>query len=217
MKIKIFLLLLLFIFVTPVFAEVRMVRPTIQARKEVREEVKERIAAKVRIILNRSTIRTIEGQTLTVENDGKTYTVLTGKFDTCTTQYRRKFWGTSGLDEMSVGDSVNVLGYWQDESQTNINACLVRDISVQRRFGVFFGEILSVSETGFVMSTVSEKRANQTVTLSANTTLINRREQKISLNDLQVGHKVRVHGLWNNQLNTITEVKKVKDFSLPTK
>ncbi len=220
--------------VSPVFAESKVelkVQNRIQTRQTIREEVKtfkeevkDKIASKVgeikkflgvRTTLSRATIKSINGAVITVDKDGKSYTVNTGTFDKCSTQYRRRFWGKGSLSEMVTGDSVNVFGLWTDENKTAVNACLIRDISIQKRFGVFFGEVRSVSSTGFVMSTVSEKRADQTVSISSSTKLINRKEQTISQGDIQVGHKVRVSGLWDNQANTVTEVTKVKDFSLP--
>ena len=37
----------------------------------------------------------------------------------------------------------------------------------------------------------------------------------MSYTDVQVGHRVRVKGLWDNKLNKITEVTQVKDFTIP--
>lgn len=149
--------------------------------------------------------------TLTVEKDGKSYTVnLDSK-----TQLRRRFWGKAELSEFSVGNTVNVIGHWTDDTHTAINAKLVRNISIQKRFGVFFGEVKSILSGGWVMSTKSENRADQTVTVSSSTKLENRKGETMTQTDVKVGHKVRVKGLWDRTLNTITEVTNVKDFNLP--
>lgn len=148
---------------------------------------------------------------LTIEKDGKTYTVnISDK-----TQIRRRFWGKATLAEFRIGDTVNVIGLWTDETHTAINATLVRDISIQKRFGVFFGDVKSLNATGWVMSTESEKRADQTVTVSSQTKLVNRKEEAIVKSDIKIGDRVRVKGLWDKALNTVTEVTHVKDFSLP--
>ena len=103
--------------------------------------------------------------TLTIEKDGKSYTVnLDSK-----TQLRRRFWGKAELSEFSVGNIVNVIGQWTDDTHTAINAKLVRNVSIERRFGVFFGEVKSLLSGGWVMSTKSEKRADQTVTVTSST------------------------------------------------
>lgn len=199
-----------------------------EARKEVREERKdllETIRARVnsktgevkdflgagRAAIGSGTITAMTDTTLTVEKDGKTYTV---NFD-ANTQIRRRFWGKSELSEFSVGNVVNVIGHWADDAHTTINAKLIRNISIQKRYGVFFGEVKSLTSGGWVMSTKSDKRADQTVTISASTKLVNRRQETITQADVKVGHRVRVKGLWDRSQNTVTEVVQVKDFSLP--
>lgn len=149
------------------------------------------------------------GTTLTVTKDGKTYTVLTDD----KTQLRRRFWGKATLDEMQTGDTVNVHGKWTDDAKTTIQATLVRDLSIQKRFGVFFGTVTSLTSNGWVMQTI--KRGSQTVTVSPSTRFVNRRGEVINQSDIAVGHRVRVRGLWDSKANTIGEVTHVKDFSLP--
>ena len=58
-------------------------------------------------------------------------------------------------------------------------------------------------------------RGSQTVTIDSITKLFDRKQSTIQQAAIVVGHKVRVHGLWNNTAKTITEVTVVKDFSLP--
>ncbi len=199
-------------------------RNLVEERKDFREDVRERVASKVaavkamfkaRISFGSGKLTAISGTTLTVEKNGKSYTVLTGTFEKCTTQFRRRFWGSSALAEFTVGDSVNVAGRFQNEEKTIIEACVVRDISIQKRFGVFVGEVTSLLSNGWVMNTVGEKRADQTVTVSSSTKYTNRKEQPIVKTDIKVGDRVRVKGLWNSSNNTVTEVKHVKDYSLP--
>ena len=130
------------------------------------------------------------------------------------THFRRKFWGKSNVSEISVGDSIDVVGRWANEGKTEINAVLIRNLSIQKRFGVFFGTVKSITDTGFIMTTI--KRGEETVTLDS-AKLINRKGTVITASDIQIGHKVRVRGLWDSANFTITEVAEVKDFSLPVK
>ena len=140
------------------------------------------------------TLSVKSGNTLTVTSGASSYSVLVDG----NTQLRRRFWGKATLDEMSVGDSLNVIGKWTDDVHSTIQAKLVRDSSIQKRFGVFVGTVTSLTGTGWIMSTIN--RGPQTVTATQSAVL--------------VGHKVRVRGLWDNKLNTITEVSHVKDYSL---
>jgi hypothetical protein len=150
-----------------------------------------------------------DASSITVDNGGTNV-----KVDVATnTHFRRKFWGTSDINEISVGDSVNVIGKWANEGKTEINAVLIRDLSIQKRQGVFFGTVKTITDTGFVTTTI--QRGDETVTLDSTTKLINRKGQTITTSDIQVGQIIRVRGMWDSTNFTITEVTEVKDFSLP--
>lgn len=160
------------------------------------------------IIIN-ATLTAKNGTTLTVSKENKQYTVLTDS----NTKLRRRFWGKAILDEFQVNDNLQIYGTWTDDTKTTIQAKLIRNTSIQKRFGVFFGTVQSLTSNGYVMTTIV--RGNQTVTVGSTTKFVNRREQTITQSDIIVEHKVRVKGLWDNKNNTITEVTQVKDFSLP--
>jgi len=179
--------------------------PGLQKQQEKRLE---KFAGK-KVAIGAGEVIVKDGTTLTIQKDGKAYTVLTDE----KTKFRRRFWGKSSLDEISVNDLILVIGKWTNEEKTEIRAVLIRNLSVQKRRGAFFGKVKSVSATGFVMETA--KREDQTVTLDSATKLVNRKMETITLNDIKVGHRVRVKGLWDNENHTITEVKQVKDFSIP--
>lgn len=150
-----------------------------------------------------------DSTSITVDNGG-----VSVKVDIASnTHFRRKFWGTSDINEISVSDSVNVIGKWVNEGKTEINAVLIRDLSIQKRQGTFFGTVKTITDTGFVMTTI--QRGDETVTLDSTSKLINRKDQTIASSDIQVGHRIRVRGLWDSSNFTITEVAEVKDFSLP--
>ncbi len=162
----------------------------------------ERVATlpgELRIKIDAGTLTAKNGTSLTVTKDSTTYSVTTD----ANTQLRRRFWGKATLDEMNPGDSVNVIGKWTDDTKTTVLAKLVRDLSIQKRYGVFFGTITAVSGNTWTLNSVN--RGVQTVTVSAST-------KKVNVND-----RVRIRGLWDSKLNTITEVTAVKDYSLPVK
>lgn len=196
----IFILLFLAVFsVRPVWAERVATRPAMLRRLTV---------AELRVRIDGGTLTAKNGNTLTVTKDGVANSVLVDS----NTQLRRKFWGKATIEEMSVGDSINVLGKWIDDSKSTVQARLVRDLSIQKRFGVFIGTVTSLSP--FIIDT---HRGAQTVTFLAATKFFNRKGETIRQAEILVGHRVRVRGLWDNKLNTITEVTQVKDYSLPLK
>lgn len=181
-----------------------------QIKKNIVQEVKDKLKNLRFGARFNGTLLAIDGNTLTVAaNNGNTYTV----FVSDKTQLRRRFWGQAQLAEFSVGDKLNVIGKWKDDAKTQVDAQIIRNSSIQKRFGVFFGNITSKSDSNFVMQTIS--RGTQTVFFDSSTKFVNRRGEGMSYADVQVGHRVRVKGLWDNKLNKIIEVTQVKDFSVP--
>ncbi len=159
--------------------------------------------------IKHGTVTAINGTTLTVQtvNSG-TISVLTDS----NTKFRRHFWGDSNISEISVGDWVNVKGNWTDDAHTTLQATWVRDGSIAKKFGTFFGSLTSKSDTSFVMQ--SDSRGTQTVYFDSNTAFKNASGGAITYADIQVGNRVKVKGMWDRKLRKITEVSYVKDLSL---
>ncbi|MBI3887887.1 hypothetical protein HY310_02360 [Candidatus Microgenomates bacterium] len=131
-----------------------------------------------------------------------------------TTVLLRKFGGKSNLTEFNVGHQVGILGKWTDTTKTTLNARVIRNVSIQKRHATFVGTVQSVSPTGFVLQPV--QRPVQSVTVTTKTRYVDRREKSISFSSIVSGQKVRVSGLWDSQLNTITNAGLVKDYDLPS-
>lgn len=132
---------------------------------------------------------------------------------TANTVILRRFGGKSNLKEFSVGDEVQVLGKWTSTTQTAVDAKLVRNSSIQKRRGTFVGAITGVTDTGFTFQPLS--RPTQTASVSAATKHVDRTMRPIAKASILAGHKVQIKGLWDNKLNTISEISLIKDFSLP--
>ena len=128
------------------------------------------------------------------------------------TQLLRKFGGKSLLSEYSVGDEVVVFGKFTDDTKLVIDAKIIKNNSIQKRWGAFFGKVTVLNSGNFVMTTI--ERGTQTVYFGTSK-FVNRKEVSISYSDIKVGDKVRVKGVWDKTLNKINEVNQVKDFSLP--
>lgn len=168
-----------------------------------------------RSVISKGTIESITGSTLngatfTISKDGKTYTVTTDD----KTQFHRRFFGKiANLSEIQKGHVVTVVGKWTNDERTSMQAVNFRDISIQKRFGVFFGNVLTIN--GNVITMQSKNRGTQTVTVGSTTRFVNRKEETIAQTDIKVGQRIRVKGLWDSANNTVTEVTQVKDFDLP--
>lgn len=221
------------ILITPVSAEELTVTPVNnnrfkiknELRKEIKELREENKEQKKNLIDNlkdkvqdfKDTLAKIingeitanSGNTLTVNKDGKSYTINVNS----NTLLKRHFWGNATMPEMSVGNKVNVWGKYANDAKTVIDARMIRNTSIMKRFGAFIGTVTSIDGNNFVINTV--QRGVQTVTISPDTKLVNRKEQTITQSDIKVGHKIRVKGMWDQANKIITQVGHLKDFSLP--
>lgn len=188
-----------------------------EQRKTITEEFKNRISS---LILRKGVVNgkisTISGTTvpttIIINKGSKTTTLnITNK-----TNLLRKFGGKSSLSEMKVGDQVNAVGTWTDSNKNTLDAKVVRDLSIQKRFGAFWGKIKSITDaSSFVLETI--ERGNQTVKTDGNTKIVNRKEVPISFSDLKVGDRVRVKGVWDSALKSIEEVTSIKNWTLMPK
>jgi hypothetical protein len=193
-------------------------------RKNLQENLKDdvkqitatRVAALKNIINSRAFINngkvTAKGtNSLTVVAGSNTYTVnLDSK-----TRLRRKFFGSSTIDEISINDIVNITGKFTDDAHTIITADQIRDLSIQKRRAVFVGDVTVISGNTITLKTLA--RGVQTVTISTATKFKDRKNGALTAADILVGHRIRVRGMWNSTNNTVTEVTEVKDYTLPVK
>ncbi len=192
----------------------RPARLRLENVRENKETIKEKIKSKRATLIGTITSLSTSQVTLAVtkgEMTGKSVVVNI----TSETKILRRFEGKSTLAEFSINDEINVLGKWTDDIKTALDAKVIRNLSIQKRHGSFIGTIGSLGTNSFVINSV--ERGPQTVTISSSTRLVDRREQSIVFSDLVEGNRIRVKGLWDKKNNTITEVRQVKNFSLPIK
>lgn len=199
----------------PAFAQT--VSPTkSSSRTGVLKSVTQRLKKlRPRVVIGAGNVTAINDATLTVEKQDKSlsYTVMTGTFEHCATKFRRRYGGESSLSEIKVGHKLNVIGRWQDDAKTIVEACIIRDQSIQKFRGTFTGIVQSLTSDGFVLSSVN--RGKLTVSLLSTTKIVNRKEETITQSDIADSHRVRVKGLWDRSDSTLSEVTHVKDYTLP--
>jgi hypothetical protein len=183
--------------------QIKDLRQLNQASKSAQKKNKARI--------NKATVTAITGTTLTITKDGKTYTVSTS----AATKLRRHFGGASSLAEYAVNNVIDVHGQWSNVEKTAIAATSIRNRSVMKRRGTFHGSVVSKNGNNIVIA--SKNRGNQTATVTATTKYVARNQTPLTLNDIAVGHKIRIKGIWDKSNNTLTQVTQIKDFSLPPK
>ena len=191
-------------------------------RKEIRKEVKEKIENKGLLDKVKNFLKKnlrfearVKGKITVIGSNNFSLSGEDGTFQvniTDKTKILRKFGGKSSLSEYSVGDEVMVIGKFTDETKTTIDAKVIRNLSIQKRRGAFFGKVTVKNTDNFVMETL--ERGKQTVYFGT-AKFVKRNEEAMTYADLKLGDRVRVKGVWDKTLNQITEVDQVKDFSIP--
>lgn len=152
------------------------------------------------VLIKAAKVTSVGTDTLGISVFSYAYTI-----DTKGANIVRQFWGSSGLGEFSVGDIVNVHGYLDANNNFLVHAKTVRNVSIQKKHGVFNGTIDSVnaSTTSFVLK--AEGRGNQTVSVTSDTK-ITIGTTTAAFSDLQVGAKVLVRGIWDRALSKIQAI-----------
>lgn len=201
-----------------------LIQEKIQNKKDIREntkglleQAKDVIKEKIKKQLKGQLV-TISSNTLTVKKDDKSYTVLV----TDKTELKRKFGASSTLSEFSPNDTLIIIGNRVKNSDstlsaTEIEASYIRNMSIQRRFAVFTGEVTAKSSTTLTLKTTG--RGTQTVYVTSSTQY-KERNKAITFADIQIGDKIVVKGeLWdrvNEKIDAKTIMKLSSQKSTPS-
>jgi hypothetical protein len=193
-----------------------------EIRERKKEEIKNQIKERKENMLDKSKnhlqkIRVEARVTAKIANIGTMELTIADKENhsykvkiTDKTQLIRRSGGRSNLGEFAVGDEVNVVGKWVDEQKTTIEAVLVRNLSIQKRFGVFFGQVTEKKDNYFVITTIN--RGNQKIYFTNLTEFLSYKKNQITYSDIQIGDRVRVKGVWDRSSNEIRETQEVRVF-----
>lgn len=196
------------------------IRESIKEEKEVKEKNENKgLLDKVKNFLKKNLQfeARVKGKITTMAIGSNNFSMIgeDGTFQvniTDKTQILRKFGGKSSLSEYSIGDKVMVFGKFTDDTKSIIDAKTIKNNSIQKRKGAFFGKVTVKSTDNFIMDTL--ERGTQTVYFGS-AKFVKRNEEIMFYADLKVGDRVRVKGVWDQALNKINEVTQIKDFSLP--
>ena len=195
-----------------------------EIRRDVRKTVKEEVQDRKQNLLNKvkdfmkknlrfearvkGKITVIGSNNFSLSGDDGTFQInITDK-----TKILRKFGGKSSFSELSVGNELMVFGKFTDDTKSVIDAKTIKNNSIQKRFGAFFGKVTVKNSDNFVMETA--ERGTQTVYFG-DAKFVQRNEINMTYSDLKIGNRVRVKGIWDKALSKINEVIQIKDFSIP--
>lgn len=175
---------------------------------QIKNQIKEKLNLNAKI---EGVIESIENNSLMIKNNkGDSYKVEI----TDNTKLIRRFGAKSSLNEFRSGDQVIVFGKYTSDDKKTVEARLVRNLSIQKRWGVFFGEVISQSDTSFVIKTIN--RGELTVYFNNQTKFLSHDKQSISFKDLKVNDRVRIKGVWDKDLKELREVDEVRVFPKPS-
>ncbi len=155
-------------------------------------------------------VTAVSAPSLTVSYRNHSYTITTDN----STKIVRRFGAQSSLNQVSVGDHINVAGTWTDTSKTTVLAKLIRDGSIQEKNDTFVGTVSSLTSNGFVLQTMN--RGQQTVSTTSTTKIVDRKGMTLALSSIVVNDKVKVDGLWDRTLKTVTATT-IRDNSQPAR
>ena len=157
-----------------------------------------------------ATVTTVTSPSLTVMYKNKTFIVNTD----ASTKIVRRFGALSSINQVSSGDIINVSGTWTDTGKTTVHATLIRDGSIQEKHDTFVGTVSVLTSNGFVLQ--SRQRGHLSVTTGSATKIVDRKGQTIALSHIAVTDTVRVDGLFDRTLKTISATT-IKDSSQPAR
>lgn len=159
-----------------------------------------------KVELDQAQVTGINGTTIAVTKNGTSYTINT----TSATIFYREYFGVGIINQINVGDYVNVRGLCNEND--TISADFVRDTSIVFE-NTINGQVSQVTANGFTLAT--DHLGNQTITISGNTKLTDKNGNPITLSQIQSNDHVVLNGIWDHTLNTINFVGYVQDYSLP--
>ena len=172
-----------------------------QLKKTIKSKLSKRIHGKLTLI-NDTTLMVLSDKEVVY-----TVNILSS------TQLRRRFGAATTLSEFSIGDELALVGATHKISEseyleTEIDAKLIRNLSIQRRNAVFIGSVLMKEPDFFTIETQS--KGVQTVYIDY-ATVYTQKNLAISYAQIQVRDKVVVKGgLWDRALDQIDAKKVMK-------
>lgn len=189
-----------------------------ERRKEIKEKIEnKRLLDKVKNFLKKN-LRfeaRVKGKITAIGDNNFSLNGEDGTFQiniSDKTQLLMKFGGKSKLSEYLVGNEVMVFGKFIDDTKLIIEAKVVKNLSIQKRRGAFFGTVLAKGTDSFTIQTL--KLGVQTIYFGS-AEFVKRNQEVMNYADLKLGHRVRIKGVWDKTLNTINEATQIKDFSIP--
>ncbi len=133
--------------------------------------------------------------TLTLQVEATAYTVNV----TSSTRIVRKYQGPSSLEEFVVGDDLRV---WGTLTGTTIDATKLKNYSIQRVGGTFWGTILSIDSAASTFVLDARGRDDQTVVVRSTTKIFQGNRAGVFA-DLSTGQTVRVIGVWRKSAKQV--------------
>ena len=159
-----------------------------------------------KVIVRGAKITAINGTSLTATTTwGSVVMSWTVNTDN-STNFVRRFGGSSGVSEMAVGDIISFKGNLVSgtASPVTVLAKTLKDWSIQKKNATFEGNVSSITGTSFVLA----RNNNTSVTVNTTSaTQITKGNLAGVFADITVGAKVSTTGIFNNLTNVLDASK----------
>lgn len=154
-------------------------------------------------------IEMVSANSLVVSKDKNTYTINV----TPNTKILTKYGSISDLIEYSTGHKLNIWGTTNEASKSAITAKVIKNNSIQKRIGIFYGLVDSISGRTFTFS--SKIYGQNQITIDASTKIVNNDNTPITASDIHENDRIKIIGSIDQSVNKITAAKAIKNFSQP--
>jgi len=148
--------------------------------------------------------KTFSGTVIKIYGSGvvfKSTSAATYSADLANAVLTRKNGAAMKLEEILIGDKVNVIGtLWADNS---ISATSIKDMSLYAHTGTFTGKITGINPAGFSFTLESKQNGDQTI-YTNNFTSFSKNGSNAGFQDLQLAMTATIKGVWDRSNTTVT-------------
>lgn len=184
----------------------------------IRKGVEVQINDSGRTIVRSAKVTAVSGSTITTSLAVGSTTLTWTVFTNSATNFTDKNGRSSGLTDVTVGDTVSFRGTLAAASNLAVNATVVKNWSKDKQViqkHTFEGSVQSVASSSVPTSFVLKSgNTNYTVNVAQNTLVLRNNWTLLGLGSIKVGDTVRVYGSVQTNNTSVIDALVVRDVSI---
>lgn len=152
-----------------------------------------------KILVRGAKVTSVSGSTVNAATTWGSVSLAWAVNTDTSTEWVRRFGGSSSVSEISVGDFISFHGdlVTTTASPVTVNADVVKDWSIQKRHATFNGTVKSVDAANMKFVISSEDRGDVNVSVSSSTKIM-KGDSVAAFADIAVGARVMAGGLYDS-------------------